>query len=90
MAGAHVLQRRQHLDDDAARLGLFERAALLEVLLQIGARAELENGGKGVAADDEAVELANHVFVADALERISREERKEGEGGMGRMKGAKQ
>lgn len=33
VAGAHILESGEDLDDDAARFGLFEGSGLLEVLL---------------------------------------------------------
>ena len=69
VARAHVLQSRQHLDHDPARLRFFQGSVLLEILFQVGSGTIFENGGEGVAVDDKTIELTNHVFVADSLDR---------------------
>ena len=67
VARAHVLQSRQHLDHDPARLRFFQGSVLLEILFQVGSGTIFENGSEGIAVDDKAIELTNHVFVADSL-----------------------
>lgn len=69
VARAHVLQSRQHLDHDSARFGFFQGSVLLEILFQVGSGTIFENGSEGIAVDDKTIELTNHVFVADSLNR---------------------